>query len=149
MHLDYDDIIKRLGRPLWHDSQGVPRYEAFTPHMATVYADHVALMEIECQCCGVKMIVASCVSQRVANGRHTTREPELPTTRHVSVWHCIGDFHYGDPPRHDFEDGRACIAGPTMNSIPLRVIEFWSRGDARGWERLSEFEVQMPPDKDE
>lgn len=161
MHIDYDDITKRLGPPLWHDSRGVPRYEPFTPHMATVYDDYVTLMEIECQCCRAKMVVASTASQLIAKFRSPTgaklrsptqREVILPSATPSDPWVCIGDFHYGDPPRHHFEDGRACVAGPTMNSIPIRVIEFWGRHHESGtgrWTRDPQYEIAMPPLKDE
>ena len=35
------------------------------------------------------------------------------------------ELHYGDPPN----DG-CCDAGPTMNSVPHRVIEYWVKPHA-------------------
>lgn len=33
MKASYDDIISRLGRPLWWDEHGVPRYDKFQPEL--------------------------------------------------------------------------------------------------------------------
>ncbi len=38
-----------------------------------------------------------------------------------------GSLHYGDPPNID-----CCGAGPTMNSIPIRVVEYWYKPVLRG-----------------
>lgn len=49
---DYQDIIKRLGKPLWWDEVGCPRYEEFQPDMCNdIYAEEVLLMLIACQQC--------------------------------------------------------------------------------------------------
>jgi len=46
-------------------------------------------------------------------------------------------LHYGDPPQH------GCV-GDTMNSVPIRVIEFWHRNaQTYDWERRSELEIEM------
>ena len=46
-------------------------------------------------------------------------------------------IHYGDPPRHHSEN--QCI-GDTMNSEPLRILQFWKR-DGGEWERMNEYEI--------
>lgn len=157
MRLDYSDIIDRLGQPLWHDDNGAPRYSPFTPNMATVYDDYVALLEVACQSCDQTMIVAAtrsklirCVPAREIVMPSTTHVD--PWTTHVDPWEAIGDFHYGDPPRHNTGDSERCLAGPTMNSIPIRVIEFWGRDldeRQRAWNRFSQYEIAMPPLQDD
>lgn len=157
MHLEYDDILKRLGKPLWHGAHGVPRYDRFTPHLATVYGDHVALLEVECQSCGACGVVAAVWDRRqhfalTHVNPPVLPEPTMPALRNDDPWDSIGSFHYGDVPQHVFEDGRACLAGPTMNSVPRRVLEFWSRdhfGPTAGWVRQRQYEMELPPLKDE
>lgn len=113
----FDDITSRITeKPSWYDSNGVPRYGKFNPEMCGVYAKYIAYMEIACQSCDKRFEVASEVDMM------SVREPVRPTLAgKSSAWHCIGSFHYGDPPAH------GCI-GDTMNSIPIRVIEFWEKG---------------------
>lgn len=158
MHLDYSDILSRLGKPLWHDSNGVPRYEPFTPRAATVYGDYVALLEIGCQACTTRMIVAKVWMfldalriLRAQGRKDISLAPGMPNTVSADPWTAIGSFHYGDPPRHNREDGEFCHAGSTMNSIPIRVIEFWSRRRhiSSEWVRQPEYELEMPPFVDE
>ena len=49
------------------------------------------------------------------------------------------EIHYGDPP-----DMHCCPAGPTMNSVPIRVLEFWLYGDkAMKWTRVPDLEREI------
>src|SRR5262249_25591661 len=73
-----------------------------------IYASEVALAEITCQGCGRGFRVA--FSQ--ANSPSTTVAEAIKTKT----------LHYGDPPNVG-----CCGAGPTMNSEPRRVIEYWHR----------------------
>jgi hypothetical protein len=107
---DYQDILSRLGEPLWYDSGGVPRYEPFAPELCNVYAAVVALNEIRCQFCQ-KMFK---VSVEFSSSDWPGNLPEAPEA--------IGDLlHYGDPPYH------SCRPGDSMNSIPQRILEYWQR----------------------
>ncbi len=142
MLTSHEDITDRLGEPLWYDDHGCPRYAPFNPKLATVYGSHVALIEIGCQGCTRHFIVASVfephsweeilgasLDQKEGKEVDFPRKPHLPTLETG-----IGEFHYGDPPGHDYPDAepdakgwdRYCV-GNTMNSIPLRVLEFWVR----------------------
>jgi len=111
LHRDYDDIISRLGEPLWYDSSGVPRYEPFTPALCDVYAWVAALNEIKCQDCG-KIFKVS-----IELSTSNVSPEDLPGDMEALGQH----LHYGDPPRHN------CRPGDSMNSIPQRILEYWYR----------------------
>lgn len=54
----------------------------------------------------------------------------------------FGHLHYGDPPNI-----HCCAAGPTMNSIPIRVLEYWSRENPLlDWQRDPALEVEITPE---
>ena len=61
----------------------------------------------------------------------------------------LGQVHYGDPPNVG-----CCGAGPVMNSVMHRILEYWSRDYevSSDWQRYPEFEGQVaeapldPPD---
>lgn len=112
MNHDYDDIISRIAEPpIWWDEHAVPRYAPFEPGLqADIYADEVVLIEVRCQSCGHVFHV--CLSHSMLG------ESYGPLAA------CIPDraIHYGDPPNIG-----CCPSGPTMNSEPRRVIEYWSR----------------------
>jgi len=56
----------------------------------------------------------------------------------------VGALEYGDPPNVD-----CCPAGPTMNSVPKRVLEYWRWGGpskdpaVRAWKRDPSLEVEL------
>lgn len=116
MRTNYEDIIEKLGEPLWYDVYGVPRYCPYRPEEGTVYPEASCYMEIACQACQKSFNVVSehdrysgpCILPEHKEGEDT--------------WDAVGSFHYGDPPIH------GCV-GDTMNSVPIRIIEFWRRMD--------------------
>lgn len=117
MNHAYPDIVHRLGAPAWWDEHGVPRYCEFAPHATSnIYARQAVLMEIACQNCGTRF--RACLTIGPLD--------ELVTD--------VDTLHYGDPPNTN-----CCPAGPTMNSVPLRVLEFWQR-DAGDWARRADLE---------
>lgn len=123
MHCSYTDIRDRIAEPpKWWDESAVPRYAGFAPtRCADIYANEVALTEIECQYCGTKFLV--CFSSRTST---------LPVSHQIENL----TLHYGDPP-----DMECCAAGPTMNSVMIKVVEFWRRNDQTWtWERDSSLE---------
>jgi DNA-directed RNA polymerase subunit RPC12/RpoP len=135
MHQYYADILDKLGEPPWWDECAVPRYcEMTVDNIANIYALEVAFMEIACQNCGHKFIVA--MSSDIfdqANGRCS-----------LSARIMDGTLHYGDPPNVD-----CCAAGPTENCDDLRVIEFWHKGRREGnaiaeWCRDPRLEGKLP-----
>jgi len=130
MHTNYLDIRGRLGKPTWWDEYAVPRYCEFTTdRIANTGARQCALVEIACQSCGHKYQVA--VSSRVT-------DPYPLSTLIEQRW-----MNYGDPPNY------CCFMGASVNSIPLRVLEFWIIHSATGmgWERFEKYEsADIVPD---
>ena len=92
---DYRDIASRLGPSLWWDDHGVPRYDPFHPDLCGVYDGYVALLQIACQSCGRRFLVASGISRSWRPLRVGSRPPALPTANDTS------SLGYGDPPRHE------------------------------------------------
>lgn len=130
MHNDYADILERIPEPpLWWDEYGVPRYCAFAANrMGYVYAREAVLFEIACQACGRQFRVA------LSSGK-------APSIADAVRHH---ELHYGDPPNVG-----CCAAGHTMNSVPLRVLEYWRRDRTTGfaWERDRSLEVVIKADE--
>lgn len=124
MHTEYFDIIEKISEPpKWFDENAVPRYCAFSPQrVADIYAREAVLFMIECQACSHKFTV--CLTGR---GRGLAEE--------ISK----GELHYGDPPNVE-----CCRAGPSMNCVDLRVIEYWRRGAHLNWERDQSLEIELP-----
>jgi hypothetical protein len=131
MHHHYNDITSRIKEPpLWYDENGVPRYCKFGPDEgANIYARQIALLEIACQACGERFMVAMSWSHT-----ETWLGDPMP-----SLGDRIQDssIHYGDPPNAD-----CCGIGASMNCEDLHVVEFWERGV--GEQRVPEMEVLLP-----
>jgi hypothetical protein len=132
MLADYADIRRRIPEPpLWFDSDGVPRYDPFHPEMCpNIYADEVALFEIECQSCGERFLV---------EGHGDKMDYILRNRKPLSER--VADWCYGDPPRHG---GVNCPAGDTMTSIPVRCVEFWRKSrTVFDWVRVPDLEIAL------
>ena len=135
MKAHYQDILTLTKRaPLWFDENGVPRYCDFAPReSADIYAQQVVLMRIRCQSCARKFDV--CLSWCSVDELLRKLPPLDKAIKDKSI-------HYGDPPNVN-----CCPAGPTMNSVPERVLQFW-RSNIRGkrpWTRLRKLEVDVEP----
>jgi hypothetical protein len=134
MHHHYADITDKLGEPRWWDEHAVPRYCEFGPREAAdIYAREVALVEIACQDCARRFLVCFSAgpSAAVYGGRSSLKEQIDDNT-----------LHYGDPPNYG-----CCPAGPTMNSYPVRVVEFWEAIPAYApFRRAPEYERAIEPD---
>jgi len=130
MHHSYDDIRSRIPmEPLWWDENAVPRYVDFHPHhLANIYATEALLLRIACQGCGRIFLVA------------LSDDGGLREERAITLAGLVrgNEVHFGDPPNID-----CCPSGPTMNSVPRDVIEFWSRVPGREWQRCSELERRV------
>lgn len=134
MHHHYRDIRDRIAEPpKWWDESAVPRWSDFAPNEgANIYAEEIALLRIRCQNCGHEFDVAmsTCAMDRAF------KRPSLEAMIRD------GSIHYGDPP-----NAGCCPSGPTMNSEPVRVLQFWRR---KGWdpERVPELEIDFPEERD-
>ena len=133
MNCTYSDIISRIPEPpKWWDEHAVPRYCAFAPNeVADIYAHDVALVRIKCQACGERFkVVFSWQRHEMGtseDGKFWVRnQPEIDPT----------GLHYGDPPN------ACCASGATMNSVPLKVLEWWHR-ENMAWMRVPEKEVEI------
>lgn len=147
----YGDIVDRIDEtPRWWDEHGVPRFCCFGPdHLANIYAREAVLLRIECQGCGTPFLVAL---SRSDLGRYGwTPDADYETTGKGTFGPLPGatlaerieadEIHYGDPPNTG-----CCPAGPTMNSIPREVVEYWRAERACVWERRPELERRIACD---
>jgi len=185
VHAKYEDLLEIGGIPLWFDQNGTPRFSPFTPELtADIYANDLAFMEIACQNCHQKFKVLAS-PDRFQRDVVYPQKAESPNALldGADCWNEIGSFHYGDPPRHgngdetvcptcgkeygtieELEAHRAdlqheapvrCAAGDTMNSVPVRVLEFWHHDfDQKSptfleWVRKPEYEITFTEFKDE
>ena len=135
MWAKYEDIISRLGEPLWWDEHAVPRYNLFDRKLvADIYAQEIALVEIQCQRCLKRFDVTFSYGpmQQAANPNWPSLSKEV-----------IDDtLHYGDPPRHNDLSGQEC-GGETMNCNELRVLQFWRVSPKHGWHRIARLEIRL------
>jgi hypothetical protein len=142
MNTYYGDILSRIPEPpLWWDEVAVPRFCEFSPQeVANIYASYAVLALVTCQGCGTEYRVAfSQGSMDRYLGRDEAGEIRWAPTLDEAVLE--KGLHYGDPP-----NGNCCCAGPTMNSEPRRVLEFWKRAGGMEWERDAAFEVDIEPE---
>lgn len=136
MHHHYADIrdfFRSMGHePKWFDEYAVPRYCAFSPReTANIYADEVALVLITCQGCGRPFRVCFSLDQmdRIMRKRGSLADEIRAKS-----------LHYGDPPNIG-----CCPAGPTMNSEPRRVLQYWHKPEF-DWIRDPSLEIGIEPD---
>ena len=142
MRHHYDDIRSRIAEePRWFDEKAVPRYCEFHPdRTANIYAREAVLFRIRCQGCPQTFDV--CMSWSMGVREALARPPV--TSSPLPGLIRTGALHYGDPP-----NVRCCPAGPTMNSEPMRVLQFWRQGGPNAafeWVRVPDLEVALDPD---
>lgn len=152
IHPHYGDILDRISEaPVWFDENAVPRYCKFsTQETAYIYAREAALVLIECQACATQFRVAF----TELNLREKLWDDSNNKVNNISDLIEDGSIHYGDPP-----NVRCCAAGASMNSIPIRVLEYWYQPVIRGegleghvvkdprsldFRRGPEFEIDIP-----
>jgi len=116
MKARYHDILSRIPeKPLWHDQNGVPRYDEFHPELCPdVYSDQVVLMEIACAHC----------------------DRTFAVEMHSNIWGSASppkQWHYGFPPEHD------CV-GDTMNAWDNSIMQAWYRQMDGEWVRREDLE---------
>lgn len=137
MQGQYADILSRISEaPSWFDDGGVPRYGPFVPELVTsIHAQEIVLVRIECQACGHSFDVAMTVphaSRLFSDGPN-----------HALLRDHIHDrsLHYGDPPNIG-----CCDAGPSMNSVPREVLEYWYKPRALGYGLACSWPRRKKPD---
>jgi hypothetical protein len=118
MHGHYKDILDRIDEPpAWFDNYGVPRFGHFSPrHLGNIYASEAALAEVSCQNCRRMFKVA-------LTDAFTSKRLGLSDEIR------LGRVHYGDPP-----NVHCCDAGPSMNSVMHKILEYWSRDYEVSWD---------------
>jgi hypothetical protein len=128
MNRCYDDIIDKLGDPIWFDENAVPRYCEFGPDRMDIYANEAALILIKCQGCGKRFKVGCCSS---------TYDIALGSE---AISSCINNsYQYGDVPN------TSCCIGITMMSEPIKVLEYWHKVDNE-WVRDNNLEKTFEVD---
>ena len=114
-----------------------PLYGPFSPDLLPdIYAVQACLLLIRCQNCGTEFKVS------MSFGRYDIRLKRARSSLKDRI--ISNEIHYGDPPNM-----HCCPAGPTMNSVPLRVLEFWMFGDrarASKWKRVPDLEREIKCD---
>lgn len=141
MHHDYADILDAAGadrEPRWWDENGVPRFCDFHPQASGyIYASEAVLLGITCQGCGHPFRVCMTQGDMSYSWWPLEKPPYEDGVRCVfKKWPTLaerveaGEIEYGDPPNVG-----CCAAGPTMSSVPRRVLEFWRRGSGE-WKRV-------------
>jgi hypothetical protein len=146
---DYHDITSRIHeQPFWYDGHGTPRYGEFNPEALGVYDDAALLVEIECQSCSRRFLVAE-GSSSMDRMRWAWEKARLAKDDRESeyldalTWlaRVAKSFHYGDPPRHE-----GCV-GDTMNCLDRRIVQAWMRDRdlqfGKSWLRQPKFEGDM------
>ena len=139
----YPDLLALSNtEPLWYTEDGVPRFAPFEPNLSgDIHADEAVLLLIECQNCGNEFRV--CLSTS-AIGRMLGAVTGVLTADALrlsgKIQRCA--IHYGDPPI----SSDCCGVGSTMNSVPKRVLEYWTRHSAFEWQRDVTLEIDVTPD---
>jgi hypothetical protein len=129
MYPIYEDLRERLGTPLWVDEFGVPRYCEFTPDAAAnIYAEWVALMEVECQACQKTFKCATSLS--LGDFARMKRIDEYIANQTNHNWMIEQLIRWGDAPWHTYEGDEASFdgqcAGTTM-STEVRRAKVWRK----------------------
>jgi hypothetical protein len=164
MNNGYQDICDRIAEePLWWDERAVPRYVEFSPEeTANIYCEEALLLEIACQECGRRFQVCMSadrmdsyrwalngeVGKAMEEDRPINKDAIMDVMPDATLAESVRSdaIHYGDPPNVG-----CCAAGATMNSVPIRVLEFWSQEKPEGskfreWTRHPELEVEIHAD---
>jgi len=125
IHRYYKDILDRISEaPVWFDENAVPRFCKFLPsETAYIHAQEAALVLIKCQGCPREFEVAF----TEWNLRHELWDDSNKKIKNISDLIADGSIHYGDPPNIG-----CCAAGHVMNSVAIRVLEYWYKPVVRG-----------------
>lgn len=126
MYPIYRDLRERLGEPLWHDRNGVPRYAEFHPSLLGIYDKYAALFLVECQACGKVFPCAAGTRAYLINTHGAVTTSFIPTAQD-SLRFLI---EWGDAPWHDEDDQ---CSGTTMTTSIVDVLSVWERPSFEDW----------------
>ena len=121
----YREILEKFApvEPLWFSEHGVPRWVEFKPwEVDDIYATEVCLALICCQNCAKEFKVAFSIDQWEVEMRG---HPSLSADIDKRI------LHYGDVPNVN-----CCGVGHTMNSVMVRILEYWERDWKRAMQRM-------------
>ena len=139
----YKNLRERLGEPIWHDAEGVPRYAPFEPSLLGIYDRWAVLFVVECQACQKHFKCAAGTDPLVdAIRRDPTRQwDEGDFEKLKEPMTAIGNIlGWGDAPWHNAKgeedkfDGQC--AGTTMSTDVVAILEVWHRPSCSDWERF-------------
>ncbi len=132
MHMSYADILSRIAEPPRWWSDGVPRYDPYSPQDHGIYSRQNGLVRVLCQACRTAFLVSV--------NNEQDGEPHLFKTL------AADRFLTGDPPAHVPPDGSRC-AGETMGAEAVELLEAWERDPATfEWVRRPEHEGLLSQD---
>ena len=145
MNNSYKDIIERISDPpLWWDERAVPRWCEFHPsEIADIYASEAVLLLIECQYCEREFSVCmstgmeQAIQQSLKHMGHSIYMYVWGSHRTLAQRITEKTIHYGDPP-----NAACCASGPSANSEPQRVLQYWKR-DGIFWTRDDTLEIDV------
>lgn len=129
MYPRYEDIREKLGEPLWHDYEGVPRYKEYHPRLLGVYDSISCLFVVECQACAQKFDCARgiCPAFEVMRGFLPTEDFNTIFEEKKALEYLLS---WGDAPFHG-----GCM-GETMSTSIVAVKQFWKREGIGDWEKV-------------
>ena len=144
MKAKYSDILALTDKPpVWYDSNGTPRFRQFHPDdLPSIYAKVGVLLEISCQACNRRFLAGLYLDELIAT---PGLDSGSRTLKNLHEWKSNPKvlpfpLHYGDPPRHgSFGHDTCCVAGDTMSSIGIRVVEYWEKHNFE-WHRFTHLE---------
>ena len=130
---NYTDITSRAGEPDWYDHHAAPRYGPFDIKMLDIYTSEGALIRIACQECRKISFVAVLAPSPLQVIRSAVYEKikDLPDAAERNLIFkqmqrlTPGHMGFGDPPANPYAHEDDCLAGSTMGSINLGVVEWW------------------------
>ncbi|MDR6294453.1 hypothetical protein E9232_007007 [Inquilinus ginsengisoli] len=131
LYHDYRDIRSLTKQsPKWFDEKRVPRYCDFHPNMAAnIYAKQAALVLISCQSCD--SVFSVCIT-----GITNTESQRLGKSLADELQD--GTLDYGDPPNIG-----CCSPGPSMTSVPRRILQYWVL-DPKKWQWYRDETIEGP-----
>lgn len=134
MYPIYRDLREKLGEPLWHDAEGVPRYAPFEPNLLGIYDEWACLFVVRCQGCSRDFHCAA--GWTITNGlMHLTAEQSKERFDKKDDAATVLPLFvgWGDAPWHGYNGDDGQCSGTTMSTEIMDVREIWHRVNYK-WE---------------